>query len=269
LAAAPLQLHHEPRLLPLFTRALDGGHVDSFAELIDEYGFRPDPPELGSEPFAFVVHGDQGAGKTTLVNRLILHLQQCAPSNKSWKLYGQTRDVFASVGQGAILDRLRADIANEKPDYACIVLDDFVSGAEKAASDLFDSVVAGGTIVFLFIVTSDRALRNKKWAMMSLNPTIYEVQPIGPEQAVEHIARRLAHFRIAGFAEPDPLFPFVEADIHDALREQAFDAASGIVTLRTLNVTLCNALRARRKDVPAAADMRIDLATAYRDMLAA
>lgn len=275
LSSSPLLLHEESKLMPLYCEAIDAKrHFDDFERRIAAYNFRTTPSKaLGTETFAFVVHGSKGSGKTTLVNRMISHMKDCAPNGTAWKLYGQwPEDNTSTDWQLKAIDEIRDAILGEHPEYACVVFDDLTAGAETAAANLFHRVDDEGIVIFAFLVTSNVALIKRDWAGMRLNPRVYSVDELSPEAAVEYIAARLNVFRSkSATGRFGPLYPFDEQDITEALTEQAIGRGAvfkGAVTLRVLNGTLCDALF-RRKDNPPSPGETIKLATAYKEELAA
>jgi hypothetical protein len=275
LSSSPLRLHEEPRLDKLYCDGLDDArNLSDFLRLVEDRGFRPNPPELGTDALAFVVHGAKGVGKTTLVNRMLQHLRTCEPPGdeptQKWKLYGEwDEESMTKESQLAKIDGMARQIAEEKPAYACIVFDDLIAGAEGPAANLFLSA-SKNSVVFAFLVTSDPELARKQWTHSKLDPHVYALRQLTPEGAVRYVGERLKVFRLdpAPRVVP-PLFPFDETDIRAALTQQSvgLDATvSEIATMRVFNRALCTALR-REKERVSVQDGMIRLASAYRDGL--
>jgi hypothetical protein len=268
LISGPLQMHKDAVLEKLFVP--DAGpferHFNDFKDSIAYKNYTDNPSSAGVEPFAFFIRGNEGTGKTTLVNRMISHLQKCLPegSSKKWKIFDTWGDiVFTFDTQSAALAVLKCKINQQttEEDYCCLVLDNLVAGLETAAINLF-SEISKNRVVFLFLISSEEKLLNRNWDNFRVPIIIYDTEDLKADQAVRYIQHRLDFYRVLDEDDEGkrllplyPMFPFDLDDIKTAMARQSDRNNQGIVTLRQLNSHLNKAMQQRLKKLPADYDI--------------
>ncbi len=270
LSSLPLQIHKAPRLKDLFSE--DAGPfrdaIQDFQSLLQGYGY--DPPGVGTESFVFLIRGPQGTGKTTLALWMVDWLASCLPPPGRWKIYDDWihKDFVSAEAQASAFLALRDRILQEtsETDYICVLLDNLLGGAEQQALNLYGDLFEK-RVVAIFLITSDHVLLNKNWDNARFSPhAIYQTEDLSADNAVHYIRDRMKVFRAHGGNSPaDLLYPFREDDIRSSL-ETGADETGRIVTLRQLNITLCNALREGVKLGPPGPP--ISLVQAYQRLVA-
>lgn len=273
LSTQPLRIHMDEALMSLYCADVGKANLDQFRESVSHDGY--DPPGIGSTPFLSLILGPQGTGKTTLANAMVHHLKQCAPNAPGkWRVYDPwaDREFDQSEQQVETMARLQAQVLNETTDkdYLCVLLDNLKSGAEQAAFNLYGELYRS-RIVFVFLLSSDPPLLKKSWDNVRFGPAIYQTSALQPDIAVGYIKHRVNTYRVEDCRVPlsPDIYPFDSKDIETSIKTKSIGElgqVQGIVTLRTLNTTLCRALKEGLKATPPS-KLPISLAQSYHRMV--
>ncbi len=260
LKTRPMQVRREHALDALYCEDVCAECLGRFASLAGDGGY--EPPQIGVLPLLVVILGSQGTGKTTLANRMVRHLQECAPPTRAWQVFDSWADMqFNSPEQQiAKIAELRDQVlaGTKEGDYCCVLVDNLVSGAEGAAMGLYLQLLTNNRVASVFAMSSDLQLISKPWDNMIAGPEVYRTSELDPDTAVRYVRKRISAYRIKDAVIPaeHELLPFQADVIVAAVTRSGFDAAGaldGIISLRQLNSTLCRVLRNARDDatVPA------------------
>lgn len=256
----PLRVHEEPSLLNLF--APNAGkfkeHIDDFLYSIEEEGYDRDAKTLGLGSSVVLICGHHGTGKTTLTNVLIHYLKECDSRDNSWKIFEATAVIDGdSHKRLEEIENLKEKITQEtqEGDHCCVVIDDIVSDEVGQCLAIYDFLKSKKRFVFLFLVTSDPELIDRKWGNSKHSVTAYKIFPLKPSDGAVFVEHRVNRFRGNGIFHSDfQLFPFDKDEILNAL-ETALVENEDSVTIRQLNYTLFIALRDRLKGISSKFDV--------------
>src|SRR5258706_8974467 len=95
LVTAPLQVHVEPNLKPLYCADLGpfGLHLENFRNELKLKGYAQEPPTSGKLSFIITIRGPKGSGKSSLANMMVDWLKGCIePNENGWDVEERFRD---------------------------------------------------------------------------------------------------------------------------------------------------------------------------------
>lgn len=130
----PLRLDKDPALDCLYVPEAGefGRYQQEFQDMLELAGYGEDPVETVQQ-FAFLVCGEQGTGKSTLVNWLVRWLKQCRIPGEwhEWRYPPEPPDPQANQG----LHHYLAEKLNAVSDgeYCCLVIDNLTTSNKHEA----------------------------------------------------------------------------------------------------------------------------------------
>ena len=245
LVTAPLQVHVEPNLKPLYCLDLGpfSGHLRKFQNDLRLKGYRQQPPQSGRLSFVFTICGPKGSGKSSLANMMIDWLKGClSPGEGPWDVEERFRDDPGSSAeeQGRVIGDLQSDIEKKQVKYHCIVLDNLINGADRAAFVMWTGLRKTRQVV-MFLIADDLPILRSGFSGINMRP--YVTTALSADDGVRFVKHRMSCFRAKHFPwlEQFPLFPFSESDIREMLTPR--HSGEEIVTLRQFSVYLSEALK--------------------------
>jgi len=261
-----LRMDEEPALEHLFVpEAGKFGEYQRQFKYMLEYAGYGEEQVVTTDQFAFLVSGEKGTGKSTLVSALAHGLKQC---NVEWKSY------YYPPGPPHSPREMPYDYLAPKLDsvalgsYCYLVIDGLDARAKNDAVRLYEEYTETHVII-MFLITEDLRLLRDARENNRVNLTRFRMEPLTPEQALAFVERRINQFRVERLREPlrgYPLFPFLEEDIRKQVAENQDGRRTreGPITLRSLATILHKTLEeswpSRRNDA--------DLETLMADQLA-
>ena len=217
--------------------------------------------------FAFLVSGEQGTGKSTLVYALVRWLKECKVPVPWNFLEYPPRDI-APAHRDGLYDHLSKELNGTKPgEYCCLVIDDLeAAGQQLEAVQLYQNY-SGNRVLVMFLITKDLDLLREAQDNYPVEIHRFKMRPLKPDEAVRFVERRIREFRISDYSPKlgkYELFPFLAEDIRAVVAGQDGEFDAGPITLRVLATTLHKLMEARLLgDEPCA-----DLATLRPDQIA-
>ena len=216
----------------------------------DEY------PVDATQQFAFLVCGEQGTGKSTLVNNLVRWLRQYEVEG-GWNEYRYPPEPPDPQANQGLHDYL-AEKLNTVGDggYCCLVIDSLTPSIKDEAIRIYEEYI-GSRMLVMFMITDDLELLRENRENDRIDLSRFRTKPLTPEQAFAFARRRIDQFRV-GRLRPIladyPLFPFTEEDILQEVagNRDGGQSGRGPITLRSFATILHKALAdswpARRDD---------------------
>jgi hypothetical protein len=276
----PLRMDRDQALKELFVP--DAGpfadYLGRFEKLLRAAGFRRDP--VTGKPFAFLVSGEEGTGKSTLVSAFVRAL---CDGKIHWNRSDYPPSEIAPSKRPPLYDYLANKLQQTAVDERCyLVIDNLDLALQHEAVELYQEYSSTRTLI-MFLITKDLELLREAGHNFPVEIRRFRMQPLTPDQAVTFVKRRIERCRIntyAGKLQGYELFPFDADDIHRVVAEKDGQFREGPVTLRVLASTLHQLMEARlmgdSADVELAAlsrdelrDQLIFLRDAYRDLMVA
>jgi hypothetical protein len=262
LSARALPIHREPRLAPLFCH--DVGNfardLDTFRFRASAAGYNPEPLSAGTRSFLTFIGGPKGSGKTTLANVMVEWLSRCTPDGVRWHTFDPwaDREFDTRISQLKAMKRLKKDIDRQNPSHCCVLLDNLIPEAKKAATNLYVRLSVPPRRLFLFLLSSEQKLIAEPWKEGRLKVNEFFTDELTPDQAVNLVRSRLAVYRpeLPAYLADFPLFPFHEEDVRrlvDTHRMPEYEGArrrAGSITLRQFGGILAEGLLNRMQGLP-------------------
>lgn len=254
----PLRLDKDPALECLFVPEAGefGRYQRDFQDLLESAGYDEYPVDA-TQQFAFLVCGEQGTGKSTLVNNLVRWLRQYRVQG-GWNEYRYPPEPSDPQANQGLHDYL-AEKLNTLNDggYCCLVIDSLTASNKDEAIRIYEEYI-GSRMLVMFMITDDLELLRETRENDRIDLSRFRMNPLTPEQALAFARRRIDQFRVdqlRPILTDHPLFPFAEQDI---LQEVAGDrnggeSERGPITLRSFATILQKALLASwpaRRDDP-------------------
>ncbi|MGD0239105.1 MAG: ATP-binding protein [Streptosporangiaceae bacterium] len=255
----PLRLDKEPALEHLLVPESGNFSIyqQEFQDLLEVAGYGEKPVET-TEQFAFLISGEQGTGKSTLVNMFVRWLQQC---DVEWNEIRYPPDEPGSGTGMRLYEYLAAKLKSTsndpaEPSYCSVVIDNMTARDKDAAIRIYEEY-SGSRVLVMFMITDDLRLLREARENYRINLTRFRMKPLTPEQALAFVRHRINQFRVPHLRENlagYPLFPFREEDILQEVsgNQDGESGGQGSITLRSFATILQRALvdgwSARRQD---------------------
>jgi hypothetical protein len=253
----PLRLDKDSALDCLFVPEAGkfGRYQQEFQDMLELAGYGEDPVETAQQ-FAFLVCGEQGTGKSTLVNMLVRWLRQCRVLGE-WNEHRYPPEPTDPQANHGLHDYLAGKL-NDVSDggYCCLVIDSLTASNKDEAIRIYEEY-SGSRVLVMFMITDDLELLQEARDNDRIDLKRFRMEPLTPEQALAFARRRIDQFRVDRL-RPSladyPLFPFTEEDILQEVagKRDGSGSGRGPITLRSfatiLQKTLMESWSARRDD---------------------
>ncbi len=262
----PLRLDRDTGLERLFIS--DAGpfdvHLRTFSKLLVIGGYRRVPVQA-TRSYVFLVSGEQGTGKSTLVYALVRWLSECKEIH--WNCLEYPPRNIAPVHRPELYDYLSGELNKTGPGEHCyLVIDDLEAATQLEATQLYQDY-SGDRVLVMFLITRDPELLRDAQANFPVEIRRFPMRPLKPDEALRFVERRIAEFRIGDYSAKlgrYKLFPFLAEDLSAAVADKDGEFRAGPITLRVLATTLHKLMEARLLgDGP-----DLDLATLSPDQIA-
>jgi hypothetical protein len=239
------------------------GYLERFGRLLGLAGYRRDPVQT-RRPFAFVVSGEEGTGKSTLVSAFVRWLSEC--KKVTWIRRDYPPPGIAPAERPGLYQYLSSELNGVSvDDYCCLVIDNMDAAMQLEAIQLYQDFSSNRALI-MFLITKNLELLHEAGPSHPVDFRRFRMQPLTPEQTVIFVKRRIDLFRIGAHIEQlrdYELFPFLAEDLRRVVAEKDGQFREGPVTLRVLASILHELMESRLiGDGP-----DIELASLSRDQL--
>jgi hypothetical protein len=236
----PLQLERDHALDELFVPEAGpfAEHLEEFDGRLEIAGYH-DNPVMTIEPFAFLVSGEEGTGKSTLVSAFARWMSE-------YKIPHWERLDYPPPGTDpgeppGLYHYLSTQLKGISPhDYCYLVIDNVDATTQLEAMLLYQEFSRDRPLI-MFLITKDLELLHDAGHNHPVDLQRFQMQPLTPDQAVIFVAKRITRCRIGAHAQQlrdFELFPFLASDIRQVVAEKDGHFQRGPVTLRVLASTL-------------------------------
>ncbi len=242
----PLRVDRDPGLDKLFISEAGpfDAHLRTFGKLLVIGGYRRDPVQA-TRSYAFLVRGEQGTGKSTLVYALIRWLSEC---KIQWNCLEYPPRHIAPAQRPGLYDYLSGELEKTgRGEHCYLVIDNLEAAAQLEATQLYQDY-SGDRVLIMFLITADLGLLHDVNANHPVEIQRFEMRPLKPDEAVTFVERRIGEFRIGSYSAvlgEYTLFPFVADDLRAAVAGRDGEFHAGPITLRVLATTLHKLMEAR------------------------
>jgi hypothetical protein len=218
-----------------------GKYQQEFQNMLELAGYGEDPVETVRQ-FAFLVRGEQGTGKSTLVNMLVHWLRQCRVPGEWYECRYPPEPPNPQGNQG--LHDYLADQLSRAGDgsYCSLVIDGLTALNKDEAIRVYEEYI-GSRVLVMFMITDDLDLLGETRENDRIDLNRFRMEPLTPDQALAFVRRRIDQFRVnrlRPILADYPLFPFAEEDVLQEVAGNRNGGGSehGSITLRSFATIL-------------------------------
>jgi hypothetical protein len=253
----PLRLDKDSALEYLFVPEAGkfGRYQREFQDMLESADYDQNPA-VTTRQFAFLVCGEQGTGKSTLVNALVPWLRKCRVQD-GWNEYRYPPEPPDPLANQGLHDYLAGKLSEVSDgSYCCLVIDSLTALNKDEAIRIYEEYT-GSRVLVMFMITDDLELLRESAENDRIDLKRFRMEPLTPEQALAFARRRIDQFRVdrlRPILADYPLFPFAKEDILQevARNRDGRGDGQGSITLRSfatiLQKTLAESWSARRDD---------------------